>query len=64
MASAMYLSDLGAKGGSYTGERNAACRYYSGRACTAGHINMTYGDQVMIKAANIQLTMINPLEGF
>ena len=64
MASAMYLSDLGARGGSYTGERNAACRYYSGRACTVGHINMTYGDQVMIKAANIQLTMINPLEGF
>ncbi len=64
MASAMYLSDLGARGGSYTGERNAACRYYSGRACTPGNINITYGDQVMVKAANIQLNMINPLEGY
>jgi hypothetical protein len=63
MASSIYLTELGAVSGSYTGERNAACRYYSGRACTAGSINVTYGDQVMAKAANIQKTMIDPLQG-
>ncbi len=53
MASALYLSDLGAVAGSYTAERNAACKYYSGRAC-ADSINTPYGDQVMAKAAGIQ----------
>ncbi len=28
MASAIYLTDLGAQGSSYTSERNAACKYY------------------------------------
>lgn len=63
MASAIYLTDLGAKAGSYTGERNAACKYYSGSSCKKGSINSTYGDQVMNKALNIQDTMINPLQG-
>ncbi|HYC34287.1 MAG TPA: lytic murein transglycosylase [Candidatus Paceibacterota bacterium] len=53
MASALYLADLGAVSGSYTAERNAACKYYSGRVC-AGPINTPYGDQVMAKAATIQ----------
>jgi len=66
LATATYIADLGAAGGSYTGERNAACRYYSGAACLAGRrpANVFYGDQVMAKAQNIQLSIIDPLEGF
>lgn len=63
MASSMYLTDLGASSGSYTAERNAACRYYSGKICTSGNINVTYGNQVMAKAETIQRTMIDPLQG-
>jgi peptidoglycan hydrolase CwlO-like protein len=63
MASAIYLSDLGANSQSYTSERNAACRYYSGSSCVAGSINMIYGEQVMYKAQTIQTTMIDPLQG-
>lgn len=62
-ASSMYLSDLGAYAQTYTAERNAACRYYSGRACDPNSINITYGTQVMQKAENIQRTMIDPLQG-
>ncbi len=65
LATAVYMADLGASGGSYTGERNAACRYYSGRSCDAKTpSNAFYGNQVMAKAENIQITMIDPLEGF
>jgi membrane-bound lytic murein transglycosylase B len=66
LATAVYMADLGAAGGSYSAERNAACRYYSGAACSPGRkpANVFYGDQVMAKAENIQLTMIDPLEGF
>lgn len=53
MASAIYLGDLGATDGSYTSERNAACRYYSGKACS-GSLNNFYGDQVTAKAKTIQ----------
>jgi membrane-bound lytic murein transglycosylase B len=63
VASATYLGDLGASSGSYTAERNAACRYYSGKPCAPRSINMTYGTQVMQKAQTIQETMINPLQG-
>lgn len=63
VASSMYLTDLGAYAGSFTGEKNAACRYYSGRACSVNHINNTYGTQVMNRAETIQRTMINPLQG-
>jgi membrane-bound lytic murein transglycosylase B len=64
-ATALYLADLGASAGGYTAERNAACRYYSGRSCDAkAPANTFYGNQVMAKAENIQLTMIDPLEGF
>ncbi|MEI6660327.1 MAG: lytic murein transglycosylase [bacterium] len=63
MASALYLTDLGAKNGSYTGERNAACKYYSGRKCDSKKpYNSSYGDSVMKKATNIQRTMIDPLQ--
>lgn len=66
LATAVYMADLGASSGGYTAERNAACRYYSGSSCNPGRrpSNVFYGDQVMAKAQNIQLTMIDPLEGF
>jgi membrane-bound lytic murein transglycosylase B len=63
MASAIYLGDLGAISGSYTGEQNAACKYYSGKSCSSSSLIRTYGTQVMAKADNIQRTMINPLNG-
>lgn len=63
MASAIYLTDLGAKEDSYTSERNAACRYYSGRKCdTKKPNNSFYGDSVMKKAASIQTKYIDPLQ--
>lgn len=65
MATGIYLADLGASAGGYTAERNAACRYYSGRSCDSrAPANTFYGNQVLAKAENIQLTMIDPLEGF
>ena len=63
LASSMYLSDLGARSGSYTAEKNAACRYYSGKICSTKSVNNTYGTQVMQKAETIQRTMIDPLQG-
>lgn len=62
MASGMYLSDLGASAGSYTAEQNAACRYYSGRACSASSAARSYGTQVMNRVAAIQ-TNIDILAG-
>jgi hypothetical protein len=62
-ASAMYLGDLGADSGTYSGEQNAACRYYSGSACTKSALIKSYGTSVMAKADNIQRTMIDPLQG-
>ena len=62
-ASALYLTDLGAYSGSPTSEKNAACRYYSGKSCSAGSVSNSYGVQVMAKADNIQRTMIDPLQG-
>lgn len=54
-ATALYLSDLGAGVGGYTAERNAACKYYSGRACGQSSVaNTFYGDQVLAKATAIQ----------
>ena len=49
MASGLYLSDLGAINGSYTGEIRAACKYYG-----TGGTSCTYGKQVMAKVAQIQ----------
>lgn len=55
VATAVYLSDLGARSGSYTSERNSACRYYSGRSCDRRRpINYIYGNSVMKKAEAIQ----------
>lgn len=56
MATAMYISDLGAGLQTYTAERNAACKYYSGAACLPGRkpANTFYGDQVIAKAEKFQ----------
>ena len=63
MASGLYLSDLGAGSSSYTAQKNAACKYYSGRAC--GYVTgaTSYGNSVMALASKIQTTEIDPLEG-
>lgn len=62
MASAILLQSNGASAGTYEAERNAACKYYSGRVCSAAKHIATYGNQVMSRASNIQLTMIDPLK--
>lgn len=56
IATAIYMSDLGANASSFSSERNAACRYYSGASCQPGRkpANVFYGDQVMQKAEEIQ----------
>ncbi len=55
MATAIYLSDLGAGAKTFTAERNSACRYYSGRACdNKTPANTFYGDQVLNRAKKIQ----------
>ncbi len=60
MATALYLQDVGATGGSYTAEHTAAARYYAGGAwATAGQ---NYANQVMAKAAAFQKN-IDILEG-
>lgn len=59
LATAVYLADLGAGSGGYTAEIKAACKYYG-----TGGSTCYYGTQVLSKAENIQLTMIDPLEGF
>ncbi|MSR71279.1 MAG: hypothetical protein EXS50_01220 [Candidatus Taylorbacteria bacterium] len=61
IASAMFLSDLGASSKSYSAERNAACRYYSGSNCSKATA-APYGNQVMAKAQNIQENMINLIQ--
>lgn len=55
MATALYLSDLGAGLQTYSAERNAACKYYSGRACdNKKPVNSTYGNSVVSKADAFQ----------
>jgi len=54
-ATGIYMRDLGAAVGGFTAEREAACKYYSGRGCFAPNVsNMFYGNQVMAKADTIQ----------
>ena len=62
MAAGMYLADLNASSRSWSAERDAACRYFSGRRCSQSNYAATYGNQVMAKAATIQETMIDPLQ--
>lgn len=54
MATALYLEDLGAVAGNESSERNAACRYYSGRPCSALSEAAGYGNSVMRKVAGVQ----------
>lgn len=56
MATALYLSNVGASSGGYTAERNAACKYYSGSSCRDGRKppNSFYGNAVMSIANKIQ----------
>jgi peptidoglycan hydrolase CwlO-like protein len=55
MATALYLSDLGAGLQTYSAERNAACKYYSGRACDSkSPPNASYGNSVVAKADSYQ----------
>lgn len=62
-ATALYMQDLGAAYGGWSAEREAACKYYSGRGCGLSAMNNTfYGDGVMARAQRIQETMIEPLE--
>ncbi|MEK9201640.1 MAG: lytic murein transglycosylase [Patescibacteria group bacterium] len=61
MASAIYLSDLGASEGGYTAERRAALKYYAGSNWNKPQ-NSFYGNEVMVKAQNIQENMIDPLQ--
>lgn len=63
-ATALYVKDLGAAAQTYTAEREAACKYYSGRGCTApGVTNAFYGNAVMEHAKTIQAN-IDVLESF
>ena len=62
MAAGIYLTDIGAGGGGYSAERDAACRYFSGSKCSKSSWARVYGDQVMAKASSIQTTMIDPLQ--
>lgn len=62
MAAGIYLTDLGARPESYTSERNAACRYFSGKKCADSSWASTYGNQVMAKAETLQAT-IDSLNG-
>ncbi len=55
IASAVYLVKRGGTGGE-ANERNAACRYYSGRSCDGKKpTNSFYGNNVMAISRNIQL---------
>ncbi len=54
MASALFLSNLGAGSQTYSGERNAACKYFSGSSCTKSKAIAGYGDQAIKAAATIQ----------
>ena len=60
MASALFLSDLGAGKGGYTAESQAAGKYYAGSKWNT--LGKAYSNQVMAKATKIQTTMIDPLQ--
>ncbi len=53
-ATAIYLADLGAVAGNEASERNAACKYYSGRSCASSSAGAGYGNSVMKKLYNMQ----------
>ncbi len=54
-ATAVYVANLGASAKTYDAERNAACKYYSGRVCNSpGVRNAFYGNSVMSHADGFQ----------
>ena len=53
-ATALYLADLGAVSGNEVAERNAACKYYSGRSCASSSAGAGYGNSVMKKLYSMQ----------
>lgn len=53
-ATALYLEDLGAVAGNEYSERNAACKYYSGRSCASSKAGAGYGNSVMSKLYSMQ----------
>lgn len=61
MAAGIYLSDLGANS-SYSAQKNAACKYYSGSACKASNGSSNYGASVMALADSLEQN-INILQG-
>jgi len=63
MASGIFLSDLGADSSSYSAQKNAACRYYSGSSCGVVSGATSYGNSVMALADSIQQNQIDPLQG-
>lgn len=63
-ATAFYVMDLGAGAQTFTAEREAACKYYSGRGCSDPTVkNLFYGNAVMSHAESIQAD-IDVLESF
>lgn len=61
LAAGFLLTENGAKASSYSSERDAACRYFSGKKCSQSAWATTYGNSVMKRAETIQTTMIDPL---
>ena len=62
MAEALFMSDLGASGGSYTAKLTAACKYFGGGTrCTS--VTRPYGNSVMALADSIQRNQIDVLTG-
>lgn len=54
-ATALYVSNLGAQAQTYAAEKDAACRYYSGRSCSNPNVrNAFYGEGVLNRAIKIQ----------
>jgi membrane-bound lytic murein transglycosylase B len=47
MAAGIYLADLGANSSSYSAQKNAACKYYSGKSCGYATGNTSYGASVL-----------------
>ncbi len=62
MATAMYLSDMGADTQQLIDEKNAACKYYSGKVCSRLREGNSYGTQVMARVSAIQAN-IDILQG-
>ena len=57
----IFLADLGGSGSNNESQRNAACKYYSGRSCASG-VGSAYGNTVLRKMADVQ-AKIDVLQG-